>query len=147
MMRNTSVIASKAKQSRQMKVFARASRDCFGLLAMTPRINYRMPTSINQIFHRKILNENIIILKKWVNNHRDLFSFIPPKAGGMVFLHYNMDINSTDLVTKIRKEKSTFIVAGDCFGMDHRLRIGIGSEMEYLWNGLQRIRETLNQFV
>lgn len=95
--------------------------------------------------NRKMLNENIMVLNNWANGHQDLFRFIPPKAGGMVFLHYNMDINSTDLVTKIRKEKSTFIVAGDCFGMDHRVRIGIGSEKEYLRNGLHRITETLNQ--
>ena len=93
--------------------------------------------------NRKMLNENIIVLKEWAGSHQDLFIFIPPQAGGMVFLRYNMDINSTELVTKLRKDKSTFIVAGDCFGMDHRVRIGIGSEKDYLRTGLQRISETL----
>jgi aspartate/methionine/tyrosine aminotransferase len=96
--------------------------------------------------NRKMLNENIIVLTTWANSHPGLFRFIPPQAGGMVFLHYNMDINSTELVTKIRKEKSTFIVAGDCFGMNHRVRIGIGSEKEYLQTGLKRISETLKEF-
>lgn len=63
----------------------------------------------------------------------------------MIFLSYNMDINSTELVTKLRKEKSTFIVAGDCFGMDRWVRIGIGSEREYLLAGLNRISETLEE--
>lgn len=97
--------------------------------------------------NRKMLNENIIVLKEWADSHQDLFIFIPPQAGGMVFLRYNMDINSTELVTKIRTEKSTFIVAGDCFGMDHRVRIGIGSEKNYLRTGLQRISETLTQIL
>jgi len=97
--------------------------------------------------NRKMLNENIIVLKNWANSHQGLFMFIPPQAGGMVFLRYKMDINSTELVTKLREEKSTFIVAGDCFGMDHRVRIGIGSEKDYLLTGLQRISEILKEIV
>ncbi len=95
--------------------------------------------------NRKILNENFIVLKKWTDSHQGLFSFIAPQAGGMVFLTYNMDINSTELVTKIRKDKSVFIVAGDCFGMDKRVRIGIGSEREYLLSGLNKISELLEE--
>ncbi len=94
---------------------------------------------------RKILNENISVLKEWADGHHGLFSFIAPQAGGMVFLSYTMNINSTELTTKLRKEKSTFIVAGDCFGMDRRVRIGIGSEGEYLQAGLNRISETLEE--
>ncbi len=105
------------------------------------------PELRKKILHRnrKMLNENIKILKAWADSHKGLFRFIPPMAGGMVFLKYNMDINSTELVTKLREEKSTFIVAGDCFGMDHRIRIGIGSEKDYLAAGLNRISETLEE--
>jgi len=93
--------------------------------------------------NRDILNTNLDVLTDWANSHGDLFSFRAPRAGGMVFLKYNLDINSTNLVTKIRREKSTFIVAGDCFGMDRRVRIGIGAETDYLARGLDRISETL----
>jgi aspartate/methionine/tyrosine aminotransferase len=89
--------------------------------------------------NRKMLRENLATLTEWVEKNRDVFGFIPPKAGGMAFLRYDLKINSTELATKLRKEKSTFIVAGDCFGMDHRLRIGIGSENAYLRAGLKRI--------
>ena len=95
--------------------------------------------------NRRMLQENLTVLQEWVENLSGLFNFIPPQAGGMAFLSYNMDINSTELVTKIRKEKSTFIVAGDCFGMDHRVRIGIGSEQDYLKAGLARVKEILDQ--
>jgi len=97
--------------------------------------------------NRKMLNENLGVLTEWVNAHQHLFTFIPPKAGGMVFLRYNMKINSTELSTKIREEKSTFIVPGDCFGMDHRIRIGIGSERNYLSKALERISETLAEII
>jgi len=95
--------------------------------------------------NRKMLRENLAVLTEWALGHDDLFSFIPPQAGGMVFLRYNMEINSTELAKKLRTEKSTFIVAGDCFGMDHRVRIGIGSKKAYLRAGLQRINETLEE--
>jgi len=93
--------------------------------------------------NRKMLNENLGVLTDWANLHENLFTFVPPQAGGMAFLRYHMNINSTELSTKSREEKSTFIVPGDCFGMDHRIRIGIGSEKNYLFKALERISETL----
>jgi len=80
---------------------------------------------------RNILNENLNVLTDWVEKHAHLFRFIPPRAGGVAFLRYNMNMNSTELSTKLREEKSVFVVPGDCFGMDHYIRIGIGSEKEY----------------
>jgi aspartate/methionine/tyrosine aminotransferase len=94
--------------------------------------------------NRKILNENLSALTEWINSRSGLFNFIPPQAGGMAFVNYNMDINSTDLSTRLREEKSTFVVAGDCFGMDGMIRIGIGSEKDYLMTGLGRFSEWLN---
>jgi aspartate/methionine/tyrosine aminotransferase len=93
--------------------------------------------------NRRMLKENLKILQNWVKKHQSLFYFIPPKAGGIAFLRYNMNINSTDFTTKLRREKSCFIVAGDCFGMDKYIRIGIGSEKEYFIAGLNLISEML----
>ncbi len=95
--------------------------------------------------NRQILRDNLPVLQEWADSHDGLFSFIPPSAGGMVFLRYDLDMNSTELVTKIRKDKSTFVVAGDCFGMDHRIRIGIGSERKYLEAGLARVSDVLSE--
>lgn len=95
--------------------------------------------------NRMMIKDNLILLKKWVEKHSDTFQFIPPQAGGIVFLKYNMDINSTEFTTKLREEKSVFIVAGDCFGMDHYIRIGIGSERNYLLAGLALIDEVLDE--
>jgi len=94
---------------------------------------------------RKMLRENLAAFKKWVDTHADLFHFTPPRAGGMAFMRYNMPINSTELSDKLRLEKSVFIIPGDCFGMDHYLRIGIGGEKEHLLAGLDLIDEALNE--
>ena len=93
--------------------------------------------------NRKVLKDNLNTLTKWVQSQDDLFEFIPPEAGGMVFLKYNFDMNSTELSDKLREQKSVFIVAGDWFGMDGYIRIGIGTPSEYLKKGLTLFDELL----
>jgi len=95
--------------------------------------------------NRRILKENLSALQEWTDKHSDLFSFIPPRAGGIAFLKYSMNINSSELMTKLREEKSVFIVAGDLFGMDHYLRIGFGAEKDYLLKGLSLFDELLHE--
>ncbi len=94
---------------------------------------------------RRMLRENVRLLQDWVKRHDGLFSFIPPRAGAIAFLHYYFDVNSRQLATRLREEKGVFVVDGDCFGMDRYLRIGIGSKKEYLRTGLQLIHESLQE--
>ena len=93
--------------------------------------------------NRRMLVENLDHLQRWAEAQNGLFRFRPPSAGGMAFLHYDLAINSTDLVERVKRETSTLIVAGDCFGMDHWVRIGIGSEPDYLLEGLDRFERVL----
>jgi aspartate/methionine/tyrosine aminotransferase len=95
--------------------------------------------------NRTLLRENLKLLHEWVEKHDTVFYFIPPKAGGMAFLRYNIPINSTEFATKLREQKSCFIVAGDCFGMDNYIRIGIGSEKSYFLDGLALISEMIEE--
>jgi len=92
-------------------------------LALKPELRQKI---LNR--NRSRLNENFAYLKDWLKSHEDLFSLTPPKAGGMAFIRYNMNINSTDLANKLREEKSVLIIPGDQFGMDHFIRLGIGAE-------------------
>lgn len=95
--------------------------------------------------NRKMLNKNLEAVKQWMDSFGDLFHYVPPKAGGVLFVRYGMDINSTELADWLRKEKSVFILAGDCFGMDHFFRVGIGERKEFILGGLDRIREALKE--
>jgi aspartate/methionine/tyrosine aminotransferase len=94
-----------------------------------------------------MLKENLVILTNWIEDLGSLFSFIPPQAAAIAFLKYHFDMNSTQLTTRLRDEKSLLIIAGDCFGMDGYLRIGIGSEKEYLLHGLKLFQEGLEEFI
>jgi aspartate/methionine/tyrosine aminotransferase len=58
-------------------------------------------------------------------------------------VRYKQPINSTELVTRLREEKSVLIVPGDHFGMDHYLRIGYGDRLPYLQQGLARVHDLL----
>lgn len=86
--------------------------------------------------NREMLNRNLEILVDWTRQRPDQFHFVPPKAGGMCFLRYAADVNSTDLATRLRNEKSLLVLPGDVYGMDHYLRLGIGERSDYLERGL-----------
>ena len=92
---------------------------------------------------RAMLKENLDITLDWIASCNNLFRFVPPKAGGMAFMHYNLDINSTELSDWLRTEHGVFVLAGDCYGMDRFIRIGIGTEKTQLIEGLGRIREAI----
>jgi len=94
---------------------------------------------------RELLRTNVPIVRDWVAAHAENFRLIPPRAGGMAFIGYNLDINSSELVTRLREEKSVLIVAGDWFGMDHYLRLGIGGQTGELVEGLELIDEFLDE--
>lgn len=94
---------------------------------------------------RAMLRDNLELALEWVASHGDILRFIPPKAGGMAFMHYDLDINSSELSDWLRTVHSVFILAGDCYGMDHYFRIGIGTERSTLREGLERVSRALRE--
>jgi hypothetical protein len=92
---------------------------------------------------RGIIKGNYPVVRDWLDAHRGMFDYVAPEAGAIVYVHYHHDMNSTELVTRLRVEKSVLIVPGDHFHMDGYLRIGFGSETTYLRDGLERLHELL----
>jgi len=105
------------------------------------------PARRTQVLARSkdILRANLATIARWIDERSALLSFVPPRAGGMAFVRYEMAVNSTELVKLLLKEKSVFPVPGDAFGLDHYLRIGIGSPGSHLEEGLRRIGEFLSE--
>ena len=95
--------------------------------------------------NRSMLRHNLQIMVDWVNAYGEIFHFVPPKAGGMAFMRYDLEINSTELADWLRTTKSVFILAGDCYGMDHYFRVGVGAEEKKLVAGLSRIHDALKE--
>ena len=93
---------------------------------------------------RRIVRDNLPVIEDWLRAHDPMFSWIPPQAGAIVYARYNYAINSTELVTRLREEKSVLVVPGDHFGMDGYLRLGYGERPDYLKQGLDRLHALLS---
>ena len=92
-----------------------------------------------------MLNENLKETISWANQYKNMIEFVPPQAGGMVFMNYKFPINSTELSNWLRLEKGVFIVAGDVYAMDNHFRIGIGAEKSTLLKGYEIITEAFKE--
>lgn len=94
---------------------------------------------------QQILSQNLTLLDEWISRHANLVSYHPPQAGGMAFVRYSFPMNSSALSQQLREQQSVFVVAGDWFGLDHYIRLGIGSSSNFLAEALQRIDTYLEQ--
>jgi aspartate/methionine/tyrosine aminotransferase len=92
---------------------------------------------------QRIVRANLPLLETWLRAHGPAFSWLPPQAGAICYVKYHYAINSTELVTRLREEKSVLVVPGDHFGMDHYLRIGFGEPAEYMTAALTRVHELI----
>ena len=101
------------------------------------------PEKRNEILARSrtILTENVALLDSWVKAQSNNYSCRLPQAGGMAFVRYNMGINSTDLVHRMREQRSIMLLPGDCYGMDGYIRIGVGAPKSHLEAGLEQLAE------
>lgn len=93
---------------------------------------------------RRIIRTNLPTVTAWLDRRPDMFSYRPPDAGAICYVHYSLDLNSTALAERLRAEKSVLVVPGDHFGMDRYLRLGFGNPAADLEAGLDRIAELLS---
>jgi aspartate/methionine/tyrosine aminotransferase len=94
---------------------------------------------------REYIRRGYPVLKRWLDSHPGTFSLRAPDAAAIAFVRYALDINSTEFVDRLRREKSVLIVPGDHFGLDHCLRISFGLPHDYLEAALDRIHELITE--
>ncbi len=94
--------------------------------------------------NKRVLRHNLTLLEAWIHKNKDIFRLIRPRAGAMAYVRYNLPINSTQLALRLVREKSVLVVPGDCFGMDHFIRIGYGAKKSCLLTGLELISEIVS---
>ncbi len=116
-----------------------ALSDHLAITALQPAVRARILDRT-----RRILRTNLPVISGWLDQHPERFSYVPPDAGAIVYARYHDPINSTELVNRLRIEKSVLIVPGDHFGMDGYLRIGFGSDTKYLRDALDRVADLLD---
>lgn len=94
---------------------------------------------------RGIVRDNLELLRRWLDARPGLFAYRPPDAGAICWVRYGLELSSSDLADRLRREKSVLVVPGDHFGMDGYLRIGFGIEAEHLRAALVRIADLLGE--
>jgi len=89
---------------------------------------------------RGIIRTNYPLVKRWLEK-QDGLSHIAPEAGAIVFVKHLHPFPSSELAERLREERSVLVVPGDYCDMNGYLRIGFGSDPEYLGSALTRIGE------
>jgi len=107
-------------------------------IALSPEVRPRLIQRT-----RDYVRRGFPILDGWLEEHEGTFFLVPPQAAAIAFARYHLDINSTELVKRLAREKSVLIAAGDHFGVDHHLRISYGLPPDYLRAALDRIHELI----
>ena len=94
---------------------------------------------------RAIVRRNWPMLDGWIRERGDILSCIPPRAGAIVLVQYDLPISSIALAERLRVEKSVLVVPGDQLGAPRHLRIGFGygGGDGSMQEGLRRIDEML----
>lgn len=105
-------------------------------LALSPDVRPRLIRRAREYARR-----GLSILDEWLQTHNNIFSYVPPQAAAIAFVQYKLNLNSTELVERLRREKNVLIVPGDHFGMDRHLRLSFGPPPDYLRAGLDRIHD------
>jgi len=100
--------------------------------------------------HPKLIERTRVYVRKgyqnfeaWCQEHTDLFTLVPPEAAAIAFVRYHKKFNSSQLVDRLIREQSTYVVPGDHFGLDHHLRISYGLSDAYVNEGLSRLLQVL----
>ena len=92
---------------------------------------------------RSILDRQLPRLEKWLQTHDDIFRFVPPRAGAIIYVEYELPLDSTELIDTIRKETSVLLVPGDMLGLGRGIRFGYGYDIEHTLRGLARVDAVL----
>ena len=95
--------------------------------------------------NRDKLQQSYAIFENWAQEFKDIFIWKKPEAGAMVYIKYSLSIKSSDLMQKILQDKNILIVAGDDYGMDNYIRIGLGIEIEKLEIALAKVAEVIRE--
>ena len=89
------------------------------------------------------MRTNLPVFDAWLKKQNGLFSYVPPEAGAIAFVRYNGEMETTELIHKIRKEKSVLLCPGEQFGMEPYIRFGYGEDKDYLVKALSLVEECL----
>lgn len=78
-------------------------------------------------------------VRAWLERHRDILHCVPPVAGAIAWVGYDLDWKSQEMVDEFRRRYGVLLVPGSQFGMDGYFRIGFGGSATQLAEALGRL--------
>ena len=94
--------------------------------------------------NRAILLKNRQILDDWVNATPEVY-YIRPVAGTTALVYYKKDMLSRDLCVDLLQKKGVMFTPGECFEIEHSVRIGYAFDSKLLKEGLDLFAEYLKE--
>lgn len=82
---------------------------------------------------------NLATLRAFISERGDLFSWVEPKGGLLGMLRYHLDMPSYEVANRLAEESSVMLAPGASFGLEHRVRIGLGTRPDRFVAGLERV--------
>ena len=95
--------------------------------------------------NRKIVTENLEVVKKWVENEPKV-SLIFPKYVSTSFIKLDIPVDTEEFCIKLLKEKGVLLVPGNRFDMPGYARLGYCTHRDILEKGLEKLSEFLREF-
>jgi len=89
--------------------------------------------------------ENLKTLRAFIAERTDLFSWVEPRGGLLGLLRYHLDLPSDTVANRLAEEESVMLAPGSAFGMEGRLRIGLGTRPDRFIAGLERVDRFFTQ--
>jgi hypothetical protein len=114
--------------------------DAVALVAVQPENRARLYART-----RSILQQNLPIMREWVDSFGGFLTFREPRAGALCLMRYHSPTPSYQLCERIRVNRSVLIVPGVHLGLEGFLRTWLGGKPEFLTEGLRRIGEELRK--
>lgn len=92
--------------------------------------------------NRKIVLKNRAILDEWVNSTPEVY-YRKPVAGNTALVYYKKDMPSRELCVKLLEATGVMFTPGECFEIEHSVRIGYAFDSKTLKEGLDKFAEFL----
>lgn len=81
---------------------------------------------------------NLGILSDWVDAHRDLVEWVPPKGGVIAFPRLSHVADVEDFCHRLTREHGVLLVPGSCFNASQHVRLGFGGPTNEFREGIER---------
>lgn len=141
------IIAPKelAMKCQQMKAHTTATSSYVSEI-MAAHILGHAQKEIQQRFQHHA-QKNLGILKQWMQQHTDLFTWVEPDGGIVCFPKYTIKIPSLELCRSLLEHHGVLVNPGLYFHQEGHLRLSYGGDTELLQKGLDRIEKGMHDML